>query len=168
MKHLPQFTLATVVATLVGVGAAVAQDTAQAELKNAEGNSVGTVSLRETPAGVLLTAKLKGLPQGVHAFHVHAVGKCEPPFTSAGGHFDATDAKHGFLVEGGPHDGDMPNIYVPNGGNLEIEILNERLELEALLDADGAAIVVHAGADDYKSQPSGAAGDRIACGVISK
>jgi len=146
-----------------------AADQARAAMANAKGESVGEVVLSQTPHGTLLHARLTGLPAGAHAFHVHAVGKCEAPFKSAGGHFNPDGAKHGIHAEGGMHVGDMPNIHVPESGALEIEVLNARLMLDAsLFDADGAAIVIHAGPDDYKSDPAGAAGPRIACGVIAK
>ncbi|WP_200382348.1 superoxide dismutase family protein [Thiococcus pfennigii] len=140
---------------------------AGATLRDPDGNQVGTVSLRETPNGLLLHARLVGLPPGTHAFHLHETGVCEPPFKSAGGHFNPDDSAHGFLVEDGPHAGDMPNIHVPDGGTLEFEVLTLAAALKPdLLDDDGAAVVIHEGADDYESQPSGAAGPRIACGVI--
>ena len=146
-----------------------AAEQARAAMANAKGESVGEVILSQTPHGTLLHAKLTGLPAGAHAFHVHAVGKCEAPFKSAGGHFNPDGAKHGIHAEDGMHVGDMPNIHVPESGGLEIEVLNARLMLDAsLFDADGAAVVIHAGPDDYKSDPAGAAGPRIACGVIAK
>lgn len=163
-----------VVAGLMVPNMAMAQnggETATANLKSADGKDVGSVELAETPNGVLLTAKLKNMPAGVHGFHIHAVGACEAPFKSAGGHYNPDDSKHGILVEDGLHAGDMPNIHVPESGALDIEVLNPNVTLakgepESLFDDDGSAIVVHEGADDYKSQPSGAAGGRIACGVI--
>ena len=142
---------------------------ATAKLKNAEGGSVGEVTLTQTPHGTLLHAKFVNLPPGAHAYHVHTVGKCEPPFKSAGGHYNPEGKKHGFLAADGLHAGDMPNIHVPASGALEIEVLNTLLKLDSnLFDADGAAIVLHAGPDDYKTDPAGAAGGRIACGVIAK
>jgi len=142
---------------------------ASATMKDPSGNAVGTVELTQLPSGVLLHAKFEGLMPGTHAFHVHAVGKCEPPFTSAGGHYNPGGAKHGLLAEEGPHAGDMPNIHVPDSGMLEIEVLNTFLTLdEKLFDSDGAAIVIHEGPDDYKTDPAGAAGPRIACGVIQQ
>ncbi len=158
--------VALAAATLQTAGAA---ETAMAKLKDPKGQSVGEVVLTQTPHGTLLHAKFSNLPAGAHAFHVHAVGKCEPPFKSAGGHFNPGGKKHGIHAAEGLHAGDMPNIHVPASGSLEIEVLNTLLKLDAsLFDADGAAIVLHAGPDDYKTDPAGAAGARIACGVIAK
>ena len=167
---------ANLIGLLAGAALAVAAfqtadaaDQARAAMANADGGSVGEVTLVQTPNGTLLHARLTGLPAGAHAFHVHAVGKCEPPFKSAGGHFNPGGEKHGIHAEEGMHVGDMPNIHVPESGALEIEVLNARLMLDAsLFDDDGAAIVIHAGPDDYKSDPAGAAGSRIACGVIEQ
>lgn len=147
--------------------AAAPGDTASAAMVDAEGREVGTVELTETHHGALLIAKLKGLPEGSHAFHVHTTGLCEPPFTSAGGHYNPTEAKHGLNAAEGAHAGDMPNIYVPASGELTAEIFNAGLAVDdKLLDDDGAAVVIHAGPDDYESDPAGNAGDRIACGVL--
>jgi Cu-Zn family superoxide dismutase len=145
--------------------------TANADLKSADGKNAGSVKLTQLPNGVLLTASLKGLPAGEHAFHVHAVGKCEPPFTSAGGHFNPASKKHGIMAAEGYHAGDMPNLHVSGSGELAIEVMNAGITLEkgkpnSVFDADGSAIVIHAGKDDYKSDPAGNAGGRIACGVI--
>lgn len=144
---------------------------ANAALKSADGKNVGSVKLTQLPYGVLLTLEAKGLPAGTHAFHVHAVGKCAPPFTSAGGHFNPAGKKHGIAVPEGHHAGDMPNIHVPESGDLTIEVVNAAITLGkgkpgSVFDSDGSAIVIHEGADDYKSDPAGAAGKRIACGVI--
>jgi len=149
---------------------AVAQSVS-ATLKNAEGKDVGSVQLTQTPAGVLLNLSVRGLPTGEHAFHVHAVGKCEPPFTSAGGHFNPGNKKHGLMAMEGHHAGDMPNLHIPASGELAVEILNASITLEkgkpnSVYDADGSAIVIHAGKDDYKTDPTGEAGGRIACAVI--
>jgi Cu-Zn family superoxide dismutase len=159
-------------ATLGLASSAYAVDKANAVLKDKDGKDVGKVELTETPGGVLLRLTLDGVPPGEHAFHVHAVGKCEAPdFKSAGPHFNPDETKHGLLNPEGPHSGDMPNLHVPDGGKLTVEVLNEMVTLDgeqALLDADGSAIVVHASADDYTTDPAGNAGDRIACGVVTK
>lgn len=148
---------------------AFATEKATAVLKDASGKEVGKVTLIAVPTGVLLDADLTAVPPGDHAFHIHAVGKCEPPdFKSAGGHFNPEEDEHGLMNEAGPHAGDMPNIHVPENGKLHIEVLNQRVFLsDGLLDDDGSAIVIHQGPDDYKSDPAGDAGPRIACGVIT-
>ncbi len=144
---------------------------AQAVLKDAAGKEVGTATFSTTPSGALLDLNLTAAQPGVHAIHVHAVGKCEPPdFKSAGPHFNPDQTKHGIMSQEGPHAGDLPNIHVPADGKLEVEILDPVVTLSqelALLDADGASIVIHAGPDDYKTDPAGNSGDRIACGVIT-
>lgn len=138
-----------------------------------DGAALGMVTLRDTPSGVLVSADLKGLPEGEHGFHFHQKGICNPAekFTTSGGHFDPEGHMHGLLVEGGPHGGDMPNQYVGANGVLVTQILNTGVTLapgaKSLFDADGSALVIHAGADDYMSQPSGDAGGRIACAVVS-
>lgn len=149
---------------------AVAQS-ASAPLKNADGKEIGSANLTQTPHGVLINVSVKGLPPGEHAFHVHAVGKCEPPFTSAGGHFNPASKKHGMMAPEGQHAGDMPNLHIPQSGDLTVEVLNTNITLEkgkpnSVYDADGSAVIIHAGKDDYKSDPTGDAGGRIACGVI--
>jgi superoxide dismutase, Cu-Zn family len=142
------------------------------ELKDQQGKVVGTVLLIDTPHGLLLRGALMGLPPGTHAIHFHETGKCEPPFKSSGGHFNPSKKNHGMLDPGGLHAGDLPNLVIPKNGKLEFELFAEDLTLadgpNTVLDADGTALVVHAKADDYKSQPAGDAGDRIACGVIAK
>lgn len=162
------FKVAAVAAGVFWLAAGTALAT-EAELRDPGGAVVGTVSMSAVPTGVLLRARLSGLPEGAHAFHVHVVGECEPPFSSAGGHYNPDSVVHGLEAVGGPHVGDMPNIHVPASGELEIEILNTQLALDdGLFDADGAAIVIHEGADDYVSDPAGDAGPRIACGVIRR
>ncbi len=161
--------LTTVLAAALALPAAA--QTASAPLKDAQGKEVGSANLTQTPRGVLINIAVKGLPPGEHAFHVHAVGKCEAPFTSAGGHFNPDAKKHGLLAADGAHAGDMPNLHIPQSGDLAVEVLNAAITLEkgkpnSVFDADGSALIVHAGSDDYKTDPTGEAGGRIACGVI--
>jgi Cu-Zn family superoxide dismutase len=148
-----------------------AAGSATASLKDASGNEVGKAALTETPSGLLIRLDLTAAPSGEHALHFHAVGKCEPPdFKSAGPHFNPGEHKHGIENPEGPRAGDMPNLHVPGDGRLSLEVLNPAVTLSgkaALLDEDGSALVIHAAADDYRTDPAGNAGDRIACGVIA-
>jgi Cu-Zn family superoxide dismutase len=165
-------TLAAVLAMGLSLATpAAAADKATAVLKDAKGNEVGNAELTATPSGVLIKLDLTAIPAGNHAFHIHAIGKCEPPdFKSAGPHYNPDETKHGLMNAEGPHAGDMPNLHVPSDGKLQVEVLNPMVSLNdkaSLLDQDGSALVVHAGADDYVSDPAGNAGDRIACGIIT-
>jgi Cu-Zn family superoxide dismutase len=156
---------------LVFASPTLAADSASATLKDKDGKEVGQVVLTRAEDGVLMNVTLTGIAPGDHAFHVHTTGKCEPPdFKSAGAHFNPDQTKHGMMNSEGPHSGDMPNLHVPESGKLQVEILNTLVSLDgnaALLDDDGSALIVHAGADDYKTDPAGNAGDRIACGVVT-
>jgi Cu-Zn family superoxide dismutase len=169
MRRFSLLAAAALLSTVAGLPAS-AENLANAQLKDGSGKAVGDVDLVQTRDGVLIKLQLKGIPAGEHAFHIHAVGKCEAPFNSAGAHFNPTNHKHG-MMSGEGHAGDMPNLHVPQSGELNVEVLNTAVTLDrgkpnSLLDADGSALVIHAKADDYKSDPAGNAGDRIACGVI--
>ncbi len=139
---------------------------------DAQGQAIGTAALRDTSGGVLIDLDVKGLSEGEKAFHIHETGKCTPAdkFASAGGHFAPAKNAHGLLVAEGPHAGDMPNLFVKQDGTVRAQVLNSAVTLgkgdATLADADGSALVIHAGPDDYKSQPAGDAGGRIACAVI--
>ena len=149
---------------------AQAQD-AVAELIDDKANPVGTAQLNQLEQGVQIVLAISGLPAGEHALHLHETGECEPPFESAGGHFNPTGAAHGWDSPEGPHAGDLPNIYVGEG-ELQIEYLTDKVSLAdsetSLFDDDGSAIVIHQGLDDYQTDPAGDAGDRVACGVITQ
>ena len=154
---------------------AAAEDTAtaKAELKDAKGQDVGLASFTQTPAGVLIHLSVRSMPGGKHAFHIHAVGKCEPTdFASAGGHFNPTNTHHG-MMSGPGHAGDMPNLHIPADGSLDVEVLNTAVTLDkekpnSVFHPGGTAVVIHAGKDDYISDPAGNAGGRIACGVVAQ
>lgn len=164
---------AAAVAAICSAGAALAQQSAKVVLEDPQGKQLGTATLRQTPAGVLIQVEAEGLPPGEHAFHIHEKGACEGKdgFKSAGGHYGPSKKQpHGYLGKGGHHAGDMPNQFVAQDGKLRAEVLNPKVKLTSgsLLDKDGSALVIHAKPDDYKSQPSGDAGERIACAVIRK
>ncbi|MUV37505.1 Superoxide dismutase [Lentibacillus sp. JNUCC-1] len=141
-------------------------------LINSENETIGSAVLTEKPDGVHIKLEAKDLPPGKHGFHIHEKGVCEPPsFKSAGGHFNPTNKEHGFDNPEGPHAGDLLNIEVSKSGTVMTEALADKVTLKpdqpnSLLDGEGTALMIHAKADDYKSQPAGDAGDRIACGVI--
>lgn len=144
-----------------------------ADVIGLDGKALGSVTVQQTPAGVLVTTDLKGLPAGDHGFHFHEKGLCDSAlkFTSAGGHFTAGDPVHGLMSMGGPHGGDMPNQHVGPDGVLKVQVLNTGVTIapgaKSIVDADGTALVIHADPDDYTSQPAGNAGGRIACAVLS-
>lgn len=146
----------------------------KARLINTDRQEVGEVTFSETPNGVLIRLDLHSRPAkispGVHAVHLHEVGQCDPPFKSAGAHLNATGKKHGFFSKDGAHIGDLPNLHVPKEGPLRVEMMVPQASLSGgrinLIDADGLALVIHQGADDYKSDPAGDSGDRIACAAI--
>jgi Cu-Zn family superoxide dismutase len=136
-------------------------------LINASGQTIGTVRAWQTAGGVTFRINARGLSHGVHGVHVHAVGKCEPPdFASAGPHWNPTGKKHGMNNPAGPHSGDLPNVVVAANGVLGATLVLSAANMSSLIDADGAALVIHAGADDNVTDPSGNSGARIACAVL--
>ena len=146
--------------------------TARADIHDADGRSLGVLTLTQTPHGVLVVGDLTGLPAGIHALHVHESGRCEAPFTSAGGHLNLAPHTHGVKSAQGPHNGDLANFNAPASGPAHIEQISRDLTMATgpvgMFDADGASLVVHQGADDYSSDPAGNAGPRIACGPITR
>jgi Cu-Zn family superoxide dismutase len=141
---------------------------AVAMLRTAAGVDAGRATATEVAGGIRYTLDVKGLPAGTHGAHVHTVGRCDAPdFTTAGGHWNPTMAKHGTMNPQGPHEGDLPNLVVGNDGRGTLGVTVPGQTMAGLLDADGAAIVVHAGPDDLTTDPSGNSGGRIACGVFA-
>jgi Cu-Zn family superoxide dismutase len=145
------------------------------ELKDAQGNSVGSATIEPSGKGVEVKLDLKALPPGDHALHFHQDAKCEPPdFKSAGPHFNPDQKEHGFLNPKGHHNGDMANFTVKADGTAKATIkdadvvLGTGSEPNSLFANGGTALMIHAKADDMKTDPAGNAGDRIACGVITK
>lgn len=160
--------------TAVGTRLGLMQEpaSAAAELRGSSGQLLGGASATQVANDTRVTVQAAGLPPGTYAAHIHTTGRCDgPDFTSAGGHWNPMNREHGSRNPQGPHFGDLPNLVVgANGrGSLTYVIPAAQLVVSAapMLDADGAAVVVHANADDYRTDPSGNAGARIACGVLA-
>ena len=164
--------LACTAAIALAATAALAQDaaTATATFISKAGKESGTAKLTGTEKGVLIEIEVSGLPAGQWvAFHVHETGSCDHAggHMSAGGHFNPAKAAHGFNDPKGPHAGDMPNQFVSADGKLKAQVFNSFVQLDKGDTAiRGKALMIHGKSDDYKSQPTGDAGDRQACGVI--
>ena len=144
-------------------------------LKDGTGKDVGSAKISDGSGGkgVKIALNLKGLPAGEHAVHVHATAKCEgPAFTTAGGHFNPDSKKHGLQNPEGHHAGDMPNFTVKPNGSAKVTVSDPDVTLgegaNSLFTNGGTALMIHAKADDLKTDPAGNAGDRIACGTITK
>jgi superoxide dismutase, Cu-Zn family len=148
------------------------QTLALATLEDGTGKAIGTARVEQTGTAIVLVAEARGISPGDHGIHLHAAGKCEAPgFTSAGGHLNPASHQHGSMNPAGPHLGDLPNLPVgaDGSGSVRAPLTGPAASLLAdLFDADGTAVVVHAGPDDYKTDPSGNSGGRIACGVLSR
>jgi Cu-Zn family superoxide dismutase len=173
---LPSLLIAMTIALLATTAAQGSSPRARlVHLHDAEGNDVGTVRLAAIGTSLVrVRVAARGLPAGFHGFHIHAVGLCEPPFTSAGGHLNTEGASHP------GHDGDMPVLYVTEDGTGRSDFITDRFTIATLFDADGSAVIVHAKPDNYANIPTdrydpdpdamtlatGDAGPRIACGVI--
>ena len=143
----------------------------EVELKNGAGKKIGTAKITGLKTGVNVHLDVEGLSPGDHAVHFHEKGVCTgPDFKSAGGHFNPSHKEHGFDDAKGPHEGDMRNFTVGADGKASVDVKDERVNLgkgaTSLLQRGGTALVIHAKPDDYKSQPAGDAGNRVACGEI--
>lgn len=143
---------------------------ATAIMRNKNGAEIGQAHLRSVASGVEITGRLTGIGFGTHAIHVHTIGSCTPDFGAAGPHWNPEGKQHGIRNPLGPHGGDLPNLSVPENGVVNFTVVVQNATLRggsrALLDDDGASLVVHALADDYLTDPAGNSGERIACGVI--
>jgi Cu-Zn family superoxide dismutase len=144
---------------------------AQADIVNAQGQKIGTATIRPSGSGVHINVEVSKLPPGVHGVHIHMVGKCEgPAFTTAGAHFNPTSKKHGKDNPEGPHAGDLLNIEVAADGTGKASLSDSNVALgggpNSLFPESGTALVIHEKPDDYKTDPAGDSGARIACGVI--
>jgi Cu-Zn family superoxide dismutase len=169
---------AMLAASMIAIACATAgvtnrEATATADIRDAQGRTVAAATLVQDGDEVEISIDVAALPSGTHGIHLHTTGTCTPPdFTSAGGHFSPATRRHGFENPEGPHAGDLPNIDVAADGTGRFLLANDRVTLTSgaasLFDADGTAIVIHAGPDDYRTDPAGDSGARIACGVITR
>ena len=137
-------------------------------LVNTAGQVIGTVAPAQTSGGVTLTISAAGVPHGLHGLHVHAVGRCDTPnFESAGSHWNPVGRQHGFNNPQGPHTGDLPNITASSSGVVRETAVLAGINFAQLADSDGSALVIHANADDYATDPSGNSGGRVACAILA-
>ena len=170
IRHFAVFPVLLVATAAFGQGSA---SSAHADFIGTRGEKIGKATITQTSNGVKLDISVASLPPGTHAFHIHTVGKCEvPDFKSAGGHFNPEGKQHGKENPNGPHAGDMSNFEVGADGTGKFSTVNTSVTLRegtnSLFHEGGAALVIHEKPDDYKTDPTGNAGNRIACGVVQK
>lgn len=171
MKRAALVAVTSLLFGIIPFGQASAQ-MVEVNLLNSQGERVGHATLTEQATGVKIALEAWNLRPGPHGFHIHAVGKCDPPaFLSAVGHFNPGGKKHGLKNPAGPHAGDLPNLVVRPDGTVSVEVVASRLTFapgnNSLFSHEGSALVIHASPDDEMTDPAGNAGARIACGVIS-
>lgn len=186
MTHKPLFAILAVTASAFAIGGCSTEDMApgagsvdrveapdSATLIGPSGAPLGTVAVKQNNKGLMLTIAAKGLPPGAHGIHLHQTGLCDgPKFVTAGGHWNPGMKQHGRDNPAGAHAGDLPNLIVRADGTARVTIPVSGAIMASgammLADSDGTAIVIHAKPDDYKTDPSGASGDRIACAVVAR
>ncbi len=162
----------TIILGLVSAAAPAKAQSARAVLQDQGGSQIGVIDFTQTDQGVRVDVRVEGLEPGVYGLHIHENAECAAPdFESAGGHFNPTGSEHGFLNSNGPHAGDLPNLQVDQEGRAWMEFVTARVSLDpgendSLLQ--GMSVVIHAGADDYITDPSGNAGERVACGLVEE
>ena len=150
---------------------------AYSDIINNSGQKIGVAHYIQGSQGVIIEIKAYDLPAGKHGMHFHRVGNCQDHknFKMAKGHIMPTNLPHGYLnKDGGPHEGNLPNLIVHQDGTVHVELYSQLVSLKgynnvpALLDEDGSSLMIHINQDDHKTQPIGGSGARIACAVIKE
>lgn len=171
MRKFLKYSVLPIAVVLAGcAGSSYGDRTAEAVLKPTQGNAAsGTVSFRQEGGSVQVTARVSGLTPGAHGFHIHDKGDCSAPdATSAGGHFNPTGKAHGHPDHADHHAGDMPQLMADAAGNATLSARLTGVSIgEGAANIVGRGLIVHAAPDDFKTQPTGNSGARVACGVIA-